>query len=92
MIELLQKHASALPGIWAMDTARYLLAAGLVALLLRVLAPTVLKHRKIQVRDANTIRGHAAEFGLVAAKGLDKIEPLLARCWPASPTMTACPL
>jgi transposase len=25
----------------------------------------------------NTIRGHAAEFGLVAAKGLDKIEPLL---------------
>lgn len=28
---------------------------------------------------ANTIRGHAAEFGLVAAKGLDKIEPLLER-------------
>ncbi len=27
----------------------------------------------------NSIRGHAAEFGLVAAKGLDKIEPLLAR-------------
>jgi transposase len=27
----------------------------------------------------NTIRGYAAEFGLVAAKGLDKIEPLLAR-------------
>ncbi len=27
----------------------------------------------------NTIRGHAAEFGLIAAKGLDKIEPLLAR-------------
>lgn len=27
----------------------------------------------------NTIRGHAAEFGLVAARGLDKIEPLLAR-------------
>ncbi len=27
----------------------------------------------------NMIRGHAAEFGLVAAKGLDKIEPLLAR-------------
>jgi hypothetical protein len=55
MIELLQKHASALPGIWAMDTGRYLLAAGLVALLLRVLAPTVLKHRKIQVRDASAI-------------------------------------
>ena len=27
----------------------------------------------------NMIRGYAAEFGLVAAKGLDKIEPLLAR-------------
>jgi transposase len=27
----------------------------------------------------NAIRGYAAEFGLVAAKGLDKIEPLLAR-------------
>jgi transposase len=28
---------------------------------------------------ANAIRGYAAEFGLVAAKGHDKIEPLLAR-------------
>ena len=28
---------------------------------------------------SNTIRGYAAEFGLVAAKGHDKIEPLLAR-------------
>ena len=28
---------------------------------------------------SNTIRGYAAEFGLVAAKGLSKIEPLLAR-------------
>jgi transposase len=28
---------------------------------------------------SNTIRGHAAEFGLIAAKGLSKIEPLLAR-------------
>lgn len=28
---------------------------------------------------SNTIRGHAAEFGLVAPKGLDKIGPLLAR-------------
>jgi transposase len=27
----------------------------------------------------NMIRGYAAEFGLVAAKGLDRIEPLLAR-------------
>lgn len=28
---------------------------------------------------ANTIRGHAAEFGLIAAKGTAQIEPLLAR-------------
>jgi len=28
---------------------------------------------------SNMIRGYAAEFGLVAAKGLEKIEPLLAR-------------
>jgi transposase len=28
---------------------------------------------------SNTIRGYAAEFGVTAAKGLDKIEPLLAR-------------
>ena len=28
---------------------------------------------------SNSIRGYAAEFGLVAAKGLDKIAPLLAR-------------
>lgn len=28
---------------------------------------------------SNAIRGHAAEFGLIAPKGLDKIEPLLAR-------------
>jgi transposase len=28
---------------------------------------------------SNMIRGHAAEFGLATAKGLDKIEPLLAR-------------
>jgi transposase len=28
---------------------------------------------------SNAIRGYAAEFGLIAAKGLEKIEPLLAR-------------
>ena len=33
---------------------------------------------KRRTQLANTIRGHAAEFGLVVAKGLDKIEPLLA--------------
>lgn len=34
---------------------------------------------KRRTQLCNMIRGHAAEFGLVAAKGLDKIEPLLAR-------------
>jgi transposase len=34
---------------------------------------------KRRTQLSNTIRGHAAEFGLVAARGLDKIEPLLAR-------------
>lgn len=32
-----------------------------------------------RTRLINAIRGHAAEFGLVAATGLDKVEPLLAR-------------
>lgn len=32
-----------------------------------------------RTRLSNAIRGHAAEFGLVTAKGVDKIEPLLAR-------------
>jgi transposase len=32
--------------------------------------------RRTQI--ANTIRGYAAEFGVVAAKGIDKIDPLLA--------------
>ena len=32
-----------------------------------------------RTRLTNEIRGYAAEFGLVAAKGLDKIAPLLAR-------------
>ncbi len=34
---------------------------------------------KRRTQLTNTIRGHAAEFGLVAARGLDKIPPLLAR-------------
>lgn len=40
-----------------------------------------LRDRLVRTRTqlSNAIRGHAAEFGLVAAKGLDKIEPLLAR-------------
>jgi len=34
---------------------------------------------KRRTQLSNAIRGHAAEFGLVAAKGLDKVAPLLAR-------------
>jgi transposase len=40
-----------------------------------------LRERLVRTRTqlTNAIRGHAAEFGHVAAQGLDKIEPLLAR-------------
>ncbi len=39
------------------------------------------RDRLIRTRTqlTNAIRGYATEFGLIAAKGLDKIEPLLAR-------------
>jgi transposase len=39
------------------------------------------RNRLVRCRTqlSNAIRGHAAEFGVVAAKGLDKIVPLLAR-------------
>jgi transposase len=39
------------------------------------------RNRLVRCRTqlSNAIRGHAAEFGVVAAKGLDKIKPLLAR-------------
>lgn len=39
------------------------------------------RERRVAARTqlSNAIRGHAAEFGLVAPKGLDKIEPLLVR-------------
>jgi len=40
-----------------------------------------MRDRLVRTRTqvSNAIRGYAAEFGLVAAKGVDKIEPLLAR-------------
>lgn len=40
-----------------------------------------IRDRLVRTRTqvSNSIRGHAAEFGLIAAKGLDKIEPLLLR-------------
>ena len=36
-------------------------------------------HPEFVVRLANAIRGYAAEFGLVAARGMCRIEPLFAR-------------
>jgi transposase len=47
------------------------------AALMLVGARDALVRRRTQL--TNMIRGYAAEFGLTAAKGLDKIEPLLAR-------------
>lgn len=40
-----------------------------------------IRERLVRTRTqlSNAIRGYAAEFGLIAPKGLDKIEPLLAR-------------
>jgi transposase len=40
-----------------------------------------MRERLVRTRTqlTNAIRGYAAEFGVIAAKGLDKIEPLLAR-------------
>jgi transposase len=46
------------------------------ALMLAGLRERLVRNR---VRLANTIRGYAAEFGIVAAKGRAKIEPLLLR-------------
>jgi transposase len=49
-----------------------------------------LRDRLIRTRTqlTNAIRGYAAEFGLIAARGLDKIEPLLARI-ASDPTLPA---
>src|ERR671928_1510434 len=42
-----------------------------------------LSARDLPVRQrtqlANAVRGHAAEFGVIAAKGIAQVEPLLAR-------------
>jgi transposase len=48
------------------------------------------RDRLIRTRTqlSNAIRGHAGEFGLVAAKGLDKVEPLLTRI-ASDPTVPA---
>ncbi len=47
------------------------------ALMLVGMRDQALIRRRTQL--SNAMRGYAAEFGLIAAKGLDKIEPLLAR-------------
>ena len=46
------------------------------ALMLAGMRDALIRHR---TQVSNAIRGYAAEFGLVAAKGVDKIEPLLTR-------------
>lgn len=43
-----------------------------------MLAATRERLVKTRTQLGNAIRGHAAEFGLVAGRGIDKIEPLLA--------------
>jgi transposase len=61
------------PGLWFVPVK----SAEQQAALMLVGRREGLVRRRTQL--TNTIRGYAAEFGLVAAKGLDKIERLLAR-------------
>jgi len=52
MNDLLQIYFSAWPGIWVMDTVRYLLAAAMMAAVLRVFWRFGLARRKLQNRNA----------------------------------------
>ena len=52
MNELFQTYVSALPGIWLMDTARYVVAAAAMAVVLVVLRRAGLAARKLQTRSA----------------------------------------
>lgn len=52
MIDLLETYLFALPGAWIMDTARYLVAAALMAVILRVFWNAGLSRRKLQARSA----------------------------------------
>lgn len=54
MNDLLQLYASAWPGIWLVDTARYLIAAALMALILRLFWRTAFSRRKLQARSATS--------------------------------------
>ncbi len=53
MNELLQVYLSAWPTVWAMDTARYLVAATLMAAILALFWRAGLARRKLQPRDPN---------------------------------------
>jgi lathosterol oxidase len=50
--ELLQIYFSVWPTVWAMDTARYLIAASALAVVLRLFWRSGLAERKIQAREA----------------------------------------
>src|SRR4029450_5925316 len=52
MDELLHTYIRAWPQVWAMDTARYLVAASLMALVLAVFWRAGLARRKLQARQA----------------------------------------
>ena len=52
MSDLLQTYVSAWPGIWVIDTVRYLVAAALMAVILRLFWRAGLARRKLQARDA----------------------------------------
>lgn len=70
--------AEALCEAMARPTMRFVAAKSAeaqAALMLAGLRDSLIGER---TRLANAIRGHAAEFGIVAAKGLARIEPLLA--------------
>jgi lathosterol oxidase len=53
MNEALQVYLSAWPTVWAMDTARYLVAAALMATILALFWRAGLARRKLQARDPN---------------------------------------
>lgn len=52
MSDLFQTYVSALPGIWMVDTARYLVAAAVMAAVLRIFWRVGLARRKLQARHA----------------------------------------
>jgi len=51
MNELLRTYVEAWPGVWMVDTARYLVGAGLMAGIVAVFWRAGLARRKLQVRE-----------------------------------------